>query len=84
MVDADSLASDDAVNALRAALNRPDFPVTVTVHTLDGKSFPVPGIREDSITWETRRGVPTLVMERDGSDAIVYAPNVAYYVTVCE
>jgi hypothetical protein len=83
-VESDSLASDAAIAALREKLNRPDFPVTVTVHTLTGESFPVPNVREDSIGFETRKGVPFLVFERYGSDVIGYVPNVAYWVTDCE
>jgi len=80
--ESDSLASDDAIEALHSALKRPDFPVTVTVHTLDGKNFTIPGIREESITLESRKGRDLLVMERDGTDEIVYVPNVAYWATV--
>jgi hypothetical protein len=82
--ETDSLASDAAVAALREKLMRPEFLVTITVHTLDGNSFPIPNVREDSITYESRKGVPLLVFERPDSDALGYVPNVAYWATHCE
>ncbi|WMI33871.1 hypothetical protein SEA_PATELGO_270 [Streptomyces phage Patelgo] len=63
------------------------FPVTVWVYLGTHEStkardyVKLANVREDSITMEDRKGIPTLVCEAFGNDRIAYVPNAVWYKT---